>query len=218
MSDIRQDDEEYQNPGDDRGPIAIVPFKPPTTGKGTSTAETHSGTSTATAKTHSGKKLPSSLIPRFLHSTAELYGLSPEFYVNAGPSFQDLVVAWAQVETFVKERASKGPQRLDELALTRLPPAVIAFGEAVLEGESLNEHLPPRDLPQAMSAWIDDIVGEEGDTLLAAPWCRAGNAGLSLLVLGIKWWKDLAGETKEWLEGCRRLRLAFNEIQKARSL
>lgn len=141
-----------------------------------------------------------------------------EAWEKLGSDYQDLATTWRRVDDIILNKASKGPQTLENISTSNLPARLIAAGRTLMEMDDITEEVSLSGFPGEMKAWVGSISKLSGEEALQEKWTYAGPAGLALPLLGMKWWHDCNGPTGEWKAAKDMLQAVFNKIMNADSL
>jgi hypothetical protein len=71
---------------------------------------------------------------------------------------------------------------------------------------------------EEMQDWVFELRIDSDEEALKEHWCTSGNVGLNLLLLGMKFWIDYDGVSREWLQAQAIMVDLFQNISNTPSL
>ena len=150
---------------------------------------------------------------------AELGLASPE-WVEYGPEWQNMTCKWLSAETMLA-KTGKGAMALSDVKSTGLPALLQEWALAQIHKIQFDYGAVGEAFGDDMLKWWDGLHlahGKDGDAILVHGWCRNGQTGIVILILGMRWWAEHAGAGTQWTRVLREMTHMFEVVVTAPSL
>jgi hypothetical protein len=144
-------------------------------------------------------------------------GLTAPTWDSLGPQWQELGAAWLAAELRLS-KSGKPSLTLDTLDIAELPSGLQNWAESLLRKESGDVHYATEANAEEMQDWVFELRIDSGEEALKEHWCTSGKVGLNLLLLGMKFWIDYDGASREWLQAQAIMVDLFQNISNTPSL
>lgn len=160
-------------------------------------------------------------MPSGLASIRQEMGLLNPEYTDYGDTWVAFTKAWGVAETLL-HKSGKPNLTANELKQSGIPLDLQKWALAKLNKEEAGipttkdyDMGPMNEYILSISTGTRSI---DGDTLLNKQWCRSGPTGIRLLVVGMYWWRLLAGHSALWEERIKDVQALFSIVSGAKSL
>jgi hypothetical protein len=158
-------------------------------------------------------------VPSTFLSLRQELGLVGDHWQLYGAEWQELARKWLMAEVTLV-RLVKPPMTVVDVKTTQLPLALQDWAVCQIAKLEFSSTQVRETIGAEMLKWWKGLnVGRKDvDDIFNYAWCRDGQTGIVMLILGMHWWADRSGGGNEWKMVIREMSNMFEKLANAPSL